>query len=51
MISRNPAAALKMADRGSVAPGQRADLVVLDCSGPWRIVHVVAGGTLVSFGR
>ncbi|MEM7668369.1 MAG: alpha-D-ribose 1-methylphosphonate 5-triphosphate diphosphatase, partial [Pseudomonadota bacterium] len=51
LISRNPAAALRMADRGSVALGQRADLVVLDCSGPWRIVHVVAGGTLVSFGR
>ncbi|NJM83584.1 MAG: alpha-D-ribose 1-methylphosphonate 5-triphosphate diphosphatase [Tabrizicola sp.] len=30
LVSTNPAAALGLADRGAIAPGQRADLVLLD---------------------
>ena len=53
LISANPAAAAGLADRGRLAPGQRADLVVVDASGPaphivatltaGRIVHAAAG--------
>lgn len=51
LISRNPARALGLDDRGTLAPGQRADMVVVDCSGPWRLVHTIAAGRLTSFGR
>lgn len=51
LISRNPAAAMGLADRGTIEPGNRADLAVLDSNGPWRLVHTFAGGTPVSFGR
>ncbi len=51
LISRNPAAAMGLDDRGAIEVGRRADVVVIDCSGPWRLVHTIAGGTLVSFGR
>ncbi|MEM9097051.1 MAG: alpha-D-ribose 1-methylphosphonate 5-triphosphate diphosphatase [Pseudomonadota bacterium] len=51
IVSRNPAEAMGLADRGQIAPGKRADLVVLDTSGPWRLVHTIAGGEVVSFGR
>ncbi len=51
LISQSPAAAMGLDDRGSLAVGRRADLVVLDCSGPWRLVHCIAGGVPVSFGR
>ncbi|MEM9046459.1 MAG: alpha-D-ribose 1-methylphosphonate 5-triphosphate diphosphatase [Pseudomonadota bacterium] len=51
LVSRNPADAMGLSDRGRIKPGYRADLIVLDTSGPWRVVHVVAQGTVISFGR
>lgn len=50
LISSNPAKAMGLSDRGSLEPGKRADLVLLDTTGPWRIRHVIAGGRLSSFG-
>ncbi len=32
LVSRNPAAALGLADRGCIAPGKRADMVIVDAS-------------------
>jgi len=53
LISANPAAAAGLTDRGRLAPGQRADLVLVDATGPaphavatltaGRIVHAAAG--------
>jgi N-acetylglucosamine-6-phosphate deacetylase len=37
-----PAALLGLDDRGSLAPGLRADLVVLD--GDWQVRRVMRGG-------
>ncbi len=51
LVSRNPAAAMGLDDRGILEPGRRADIVAIDCAGPWRHVHTVAGGKLISFGR
>ena len=51
IVSRNPAAAMGLDDRGTIEVGRRADLVVLDGSGPWRLVHTVSGGDVISFGR
>ncbi len=51
LISSNPATAMGLADRGMIEIGRRADVVVIDGSGPWRLVHTVAGGTVISFGR
>ena len=51
LVSRNPAAAMGLDDRGVLEPGRRADVAVIDCAGPWRLVHAVAGGKVVSFGR
>lgn len=51
LVSAGPAAAMGLGDRGSIETGRRADLVVIDCSGPWRLVHTVAGGQVTSFGR
>lgn len=48
LISQNPASAMGLTDRGQVTAGHRADLVVLDTSGPWRIVHTIVGGRLCS---
>jgi alpha-D-ribose 1-methylphosphonate 5-triphosphate diphosphatase len=50
LISGNPAAAMGLLDRGAIKIGHRADVVVIDCSEPWRLVHAVAGGTVVRFG-
>ncbi|HEX6959238.1 MAG TPA: alpha-D-ribose 1-methylphosphonate 5-triphosphate diphosphatase [Ferrovibrio sp.] len=50
LISRNPAAAMRLQDRGLIAAGCRGDIVVIDASGPWRLVHTIAGGTVTSFG-
>lgn len=49
LVSRNPAAAMGLHDRGEIALGRRADLAVIDCSGPWRLVHTVVGGTVMGF--
>lgn len=49
LVSKNPAAALSLADRGEIAPGKRADLIVLDASdlrAP-RLVATIAGGRIV----
>ena len=45
LVSANPAAAGGLADRGTIAPGQRGDLVLVDASGPApRLVATIAGG-------
>ncbi|MEM8843028.1 MAG: alpha-D-ribose 1-methylphosphonate 5-triphosphate diphosphatase [Pseudomonadota bacterium] len=51
LISGNPSAAMGLSDRGALAPGRRADIAIVDCTGPWRVVHTIAAGRLVSFGR
>ncbi len=51
LVSRNPAAAMGLGDRGAIETGRRADLAVIDCAGPWRLVHTIVGGVRVSFGR
>ena len=50
LLSQNPATAMGLHDRGAIDVGRRGDVVVIDCSGPWRLVHAIAGGTLVSLG-
>jgi alpha-D-ribose 1-methylphosphonate 5-triphosphate diphosphatase len=50
LVSRNPAAAMGLKDRGTIRIGDRADLAVIDCAGDWRLVHTIAGGTVASFG-
>ncbi len=45
LVSRNPAQAGGLADRGSIAPGQRGDLLLVDAAGPApRLVATIAGG-------
>ena len=51
LVSRNPAAAMGLNDRGTIEIDRRADIVVIDCSGPWRLVHTIVGGTMISLGR
>jgi alpha-D-ribose 1-methylphosphonate 5-triphosphate diphosphatase len=48
LISENPAAALKLEDRGRIAEGCRADLVLVDASvaGKARLVATIAAGKL-----
>jgi alpha-D-ribose 1-methylphosphonate 5-triphosphate diphosphatase len=43
LISANPAAAAGLADRGSIAVGQRADLVLVDTDRE-RVIATIAGG-------
>ncbi|MCY6381545.1 alpha-D-ribose 1-methylphosphonate 5-triphosphate diphosphatase [Hoeflea prorocentri] len=50
LVSRNPAASMGLQDRGAIETGRRADLAVLDCTGPWRLVHLVVGGVVTTFG-
>jgi len=51
LVSENPAKAAGLADRGRLAPGQRADLVLVDASAPSpRVVAVLVGGRLVHAG-
>ena len=38
-------------DCGTLEIGRRADVVVLDTAGPWRLVHTISGGKVISFGR
>jgi alpha-D-ribose 1-methylphosphonate 5-triphosphate diphosphatase len=45
LISSNPAAAAGLTDRGSIAPGKRADIVLVDPAGP-RLIATIAGGKL-----
>jgi alpha-D-ribose 1-methylphosphonate 5-triphosphate diphosphatase len=45
LVSRNAAAAAGLTDRGSLAAGQRADVLLVDASGPApRLVATIAGG-------
>ena len=43
LISATPAAAAGLADRGTIAPGKRADLVIVDPARPAVVATVVAG--------
>jgi alpha-D-ribose 1-methylphosphonate 5-triphosphate diphosphatase len=47
LVSRAPATALGLHDRGVIAPGKRADLVVVEDAPHPRIVATIAGGRLV----
>lgn len=47
LVSEGPAAALGLADRGVIAPGRRADLVLIAPEPQPRIVATIAGGRLV----
>ncbi|HET8996653.1 MAG TPA: alpha-D-ribose 1-methylphosphonate 5-triphosphate diphosphatase [Acetobacteraceae bacterium] len=49
LISDNPAAAAGLTDRGRIAPGLRADLVLMDSAAP-RIVATVAAGRVAWLG-
>ncbi len=51
LVSQNAASAMGLQDRGTLEIGRRADVVVLDTSGPWRLVHTIVGGQVISFGR
>ena len=46
-VSGNPAAAMGLNDRGSIRPGNRADLIVVDFGDVPQVVAVVAAGRLV----
>lgn len=52
LISSNAARSMRLADRGEIAPGRRADLVVADWpAGSEPLLRaVVAGGTITRFG-
>ena len=50
LVSANPAVAMALDDRGVIEVGSRADLVVLDRSGPWRVAHCLVGGRVMSTG-
>jgi alpha-D-ribose 1-methylphosphonate 5-triphosphate diphosphatase len=45
LVSANPAAAAGLADRGAIAPGRRADVLLVDPEGG-RLVATIAGGRL-----
>ena len=45
LISGNPAAAAGLMDRGAIAAGKRADLVLVDPTVP-RVVATIAGGRI-----
>ena len=49
LVSRNPARAAGMADRGEIAPGQRADLLLVDAADPVRprLLATLVGGRRV----
>jgi alpha-D-ribose 1-methylphosphonate 5-triphosphate diphosphatase len=49
LVSGTPARATNLPDRGSIAPGKRADLILVDAalSGRPRVVAVLVGGHIV----
>ncbi|CAN7509215.1 alpha-D-ribose 1-methylphosphonate 5-triphosphate diphosphatase [Bosea sp. LjRoot237] len=47
LVSQGPAAALGLSDRGVIAPGKRADLVLIAPEPQPRVVATIAGGRLV----
>jgi alpha-D-ribose 1-methylphosphonate 5-triphosphate diphosphatase len=51
LVAANPAAAVRLADRGRIAPGARADLVLVDPAGPVpRVVATFVAGRPVLLG-
>ena len=51
LVSSNPARALGLIDRGSLAPGKRADVVLVeDTPGEARLVATICGGELAWLG-
>ena len=47
LVAANPAAAARLADRGRIAPGLRADLLLVDAAGPLpRPVATIVGGSV-----
>jgi alpha-D-ribose 1-methylphosphonate 5-triphosphate diphosphatase len=46
LVSANPAAAARLTDRGVIAPGRRADLVVLADDGQYRPLATIAAGRI-----
>jgi alpha-D-ribose 1-methylphosphonate 5-triphosphate diphosphatase len=51
MVSANPAAASKLHDRGAIAVGKRADLVLVSVeAGQPRLVATIAGGRIAFAG-
>lgn len=52
LVSTNPASAMGLGDRGQLSPGQRADVVLVDASGPWpQAVATLTHGKLVHLAR
>ena len=52
LVSRNPAEAAGLTDRGTLSPGQRADVIVVDDRGSVpEVVATLAGGRLVHLAR
>jgi alpha-D-ribose 1-methylphosphonate 5-triphosphate diphosphatase len=49
LVSQTPARAVELADRGEIAPGQRADLIVVDASEQDRprVVATIVAGRIV----
>lgn len=44
LVSANPASSMRLNDRGSLAVGNIADIVVLDDADHWHLVHTFANG-------
>jgi alpha-D-ribose 1-methylphosphonate 5-triphosphate diphosphatase len=53
LISQQPAHAVGLADRGTLAPGKRADVILVDArDAPWpRVVATIAAGRIVHHDR
>lgn len=51
LISHTFAAAMKLVDRGVIELERRAGIVVLDCAGPWRLVHTIVDDVMTSLKR
>jgi alpha-D-ribose 1-methylphosphonate 5-triphosphate diphosphatase len=47
LVSQSPAAAFGLTDRGVIAPGKRADLILVEDGPQPRVVATIAGGKLV----
>jgi alpha-D-ribose 1-methylphosphonate 5-triphosphate diphosphatase len=47
LVSQAPAEALGLADRGVIAPGRRADLIIVEDAPQPRVLATIAGGRLV----